>query len=1218
MVEGVVKYGRPVAHVCRDFHISRPIFYKWLKRYKAAPADKKIEALEDKKPKVERYYRQTPEKYEEAVLSAVAQYPELGVKKVVAVLPRIAGKPIVGYHGVQKILERHSLNTYEKRLAYARVQVTPVVRLISTWEEMLAKLFLLPIQTRRAVVRFVSVSAFSCFLTTVSLGILGYFGTLFSQAPGISRLGFIFATLALSVGSIFFLYSMKYYFTLALVLSFSREPGGEEESVNNNNNQNGWLSRIFNQRRKTNGFNNNIGDIKLKGSPFVSIHLPFYNEKRVAKRILKACSSMDYPHYEVIICDDSTDETVEIVQRYAKTHNAKHPNGPVIKVLHRPAREGFKGGALAHALEKIDPRTEFVIVFDADFIPYPDTIQQFLKYFKANNNNSEDYRRSKVACVAGYQWHVLNKSENWITRGVRAEYAGSYVIERSGQEVLGAMKLIHGSVYMIRADVLKEFGWGTSITEDFELTLKLYEKGYKVVYTPYIQAPAECVSTLKRLIRQRMRWAEGHSNNVKKMFTRLLITPHMTLVEKLEFLYLSPYYLQAAFFLVGTLSWLLSEAVFRTRLPFWTALWGWSLVLTNFFALPLMNTVGLFLEESEERDYLGLLSFVALSYILVPFQAYAAVKGFIEKEEGTWFRTPKTGKITDIFKRGTFYRWIRGILPWRGSGLAASLRPPRVAPAYVQDQNPYLALATANNQFNSFKIKPKRFCGVSKAALAILLAVSLTIFSFTRGMPEVLATNPSQLYFHDTDTSGVSPAGKDMDGTVGSGDASQTLNSTNTDYYWYSESWPTGSKNASIQAGDYDQYLYFGDTTGGEQSWAAYGAVPRPIDKDKNGTGFAAIFVNPTDSPVNVTYVHFDQVNTADDMFKNIQVMGYPNANWALDPDKYGLYWEGTEPVPARSATAFWAEPKGNKAAITSGITITITAGSDYTVSPTDDTEGSGADAAWAGLWLDTNSNPATPEYVDDSTAGSTDTYTVVLAEEVGKKAINAAGTLTINVPAGFTNIDPQSADGDWDNISTDGYTITAKNKNTLSGSQIDFDFTAKPPSYVESSLYVLTASFSGFDANNNIVAPNLDAVIDVSAASVTVKCYVDHVKASDGTDVTVITSSANTVIDENSTSPVTIACGSGSAQTFTSADPRRLRARIQYLSGSHLDILCDSSTNQTRLDPPTIEVPENLFSFLVAAPSIPIMIKMIVFWDERKKRQSLPGERRVYNLRGP
>src|SRR5207253_4965995 len=57
--------------------------------------------------------------------------------------------------------------------------------------------------------------------------------------------------------------------------------------------------------------------------------------------------------------------------------------------------------------------------------------------------------------------------------------------------------------------LLRELGWGRSLTEDWELTLRLYAKGYKVVYTPYAETPAECVATFGRLARQRMRWAEG-------------------------------------------------------------------------------------------------------------------------------------------------------------------------------------------------------------------------------------------------------------------------------------------------------------------------------------------------------------------------------------------------------------------------------------------------------------------------------------------------------------------------------------------------------------------------------------------------------------------------------------------------------------------------------------------------------------------------------------
>ncbi len=857
----LVDDGTQIAQVCRCFQIGRKNFYKWYQRYHQSVPGREYQAVTNKKPVVKRYWRQATNKQIEAVLKIVVKHPEYSTHRVSAALPKIAGRPTLGNHGVQNAFKRLNLNTYEKRLAYAQTHVptiTPVARGLDRLRPIFGKIPVIsaiPPPTREKFTSAFPPFVFSLFFSIVFSTIFIYWLGIISQAPTPRvKLGLFCASVSFLIGGFFFAYSMKYYFTLALVLSFSRQPseegGGYTIGLNgklNGNHKNGnggnWLLKIFGlgngngnglstsfdkTQDKDSGLNGKNGlvqagglqpsleHIKLKRYPFVSIHLPFYNEKKVAERILEACVSMDYSgqtsqaNFEIIVCDDSTDETVEIVEKFAKKWNSKLSTqgvnrGPIIKVIHRKTREGFKGGALREALKASDPRTEFVVVFDADFVPYPDTLTLFLKYFQVNGLDLSKKRfhtlktddgewkagvedrkqktESNIAVVGGYQWHVLNKSENLITKGVRAEYAGSYVIERPGRELLGALKQISGSVYMIRADLLKKVGWGTSITEDFELTLRLYAQGYKVIYTPYIQAPAECVSTLKRLIRQRMRWAEGHSNNIKKMFWRLMfgrwvkktddrgpaspagrrktevedgkqktekvwVSSPLTFAEKLELLYLSPYYLQAAFFMVGTFCWLMADVVFRARLPFWTSLWGWSLVLTNFLCLPLVNVVGLFLEESEEKDYVGLFSFIGLSYILVPFQAYASVKGFIEKEEGPWFRTPKTGRITDIFTRGKFYRWVTGILP---------RRRPIVAPAAQGvakkdlGLNPYLALTTANNRFDGFKIRRKRRRWVSKAALVVLLIFSVTLFMISHNVSIVQATSIIEtLYIEST------------------------------------------------------------------------------------------------------------------------------------------------------------------------------------------------------------------------------------------------------------------------------------------------------------------------------------------------------------------------------------------------------------------------------------------------------------------------------------
>ncbi|MBN2335442.1 glycosyltransferase [Candidatus Bathyarchaeota archaeon] len=453
--------------------------------------------------------------------------------------------------------------------------------------------------------------------------------------------------LALAFGGLYFVYALKYYVSIVIALNlFNKEsepkadtaPGGEAVHV-----------------------------------PFVSIHLPFFNEVNVARRILNACIDLDYTNYEVLVADDSRDTTLQVLRdpgwRLTK---------PIIKFVHRKDRSGYKGGALQQALRYMHPDAEYVVVFDADFVPPPDILRRFLSEFRRSRSDAKP-----VAAVQGYQLHHLNKNENWLTKGVRAEFSGSYMVERVAEEALGAMKMISGSVFMLNAELLRLLGWTTSITEDWELTLRLYLEGYRVAYTPLIQAPAEIPNTVRRLVRQRMRWAEGHTYAVRRYFRRVIRSKKLTLSEKLEFLYFAPYYLQSAFFIVGTLCWIISETS-RRRPPFWTPTLGWGLIVSNFLAIPLMGLAGVFLEGDLREDYGGVFSFMALSYIVTPYQAYAALKGLLEGEEGNWIRTLKTGNITDSVlgvKVRSLLRWLRQLnkakdIAEAGSGVTQTIKVP--------------------------------------------------------------------------------------------------------------------------------------------------------------------------------------------------------------------------------------------------------------------------------------------------------------------------------------------------------------------------------------------------------------------------------------------------------------------------------------------------------------------------------------------------------------
>ena len=736
--------GWKVNDICRHFQVSKPTFIKWRKRFEQADQQQQKDALRDSYIQGSDHHMWLGDEARNQVINAVKTNPGYSVHKLHR---HLAGQ--IGHHGIQNILSREGLNTIYKRQQYAQGYIARPVAHVPT----VAVPEIAPSKFRLLFAPFATIPKF-VISTPVTWPIALPFLLLFAYVFEFDKFfhpTLFFPTVALTFGLVFFIYSLKYYFSLIIVLAYSGQAGPMASEEQENRGIGKFMRGIFHSKGpKALAIHHDMDKISLEREPFVSIHLPFYNEKRVIDRLLKACTSQKWTNYEVVLADDSTDETTEIVKQLLSTEGrdlkktfgtddlevyvSKKAGGPTVKLIHRSTRSGFKGAALQKALENTDPRAEFVVIFDADFVPYPDTLEQFVKTFSATCGGLEKIADSKIAVVQGYQWHVLNKSENWITRGVRSEYAGSYVVERAGAELYGGLKMIAGSVFAIRTDVLKRFGWGTSITEDLELTLKLYEAGYKVAFTPFIQAPAEAVSTVKRLIRQRMRWAEGHTFNVRKMWGRLFASKNLTSREKFEFLYMGPYYLQAFFFIAGTMAWFLSEAVLKVRLPFWTAAWGWSLVFVNFLSLPMVNLIGLFLEESDERDYLGITSFILLSYVLVPFQAYAAVKALFGKEEGPWFRTPKTGRITDVFGRANLYEWIRGLKIFQKDAVFESSTRAGYAPALN------FAKISSFRPLNGYRIAGRRVRWVSRGTIAILLAAVISLNFLAFMVPESRAT----------------------------------------------------------------------------------------------------------------------------------------------------------------------------------------------------------------------------------------------------------------------------------------------------------------------------------------------------------------------------------------------------------------------------------------------------------------------------------------------
>src|SRR5205823_12540848 len=112
--------------------------------------------------------------------------------------------------------------------------------------------------------------------------------------------------------------------------------------------------------------------------PRVTVQLPVYNELYVVERLIEAACQIRYPRelLEIQVLDDSTDGTAEVAAGCVAKQRALGFN---IHHIHRANRHGFKAGALENGLKEASG--EFIAIFDADFIPAENFLEDVIDYF---------------------------------------------------------------------------------------------------------------------------------------------------------------------------------------------------------------------------------------------------------------------------------------------------------------------------------------------------------------------------------------------------------------------------------------------------------------------------------------------------------------------------------------------------------------------------------------------------------------------------------------------------------------------------------------------------------------------------------------------------------------------------------------------------------------------------------------------------------------------
>jgi len=245
--------------------------------------------------------------------------------------------------------------------------------------------------------------------------------------------------------------------------------------------------------------------------PVVTIQLPLYNEKYVAKRLIDAVCRMDYPkdklHIQVL--DDSDDDTVDLIKSIVDDSRFK---GFDIVLTHRTDRSGYKAGALKAGMTQA--KGEFVAIFDADFIPPP----WFLK--KALGHFFTDEKLGFVQC----KWGHVNENYSTLTEAQAVSLDLHFMIEQKAKSFTHLYMNFNGTAGIWRTSCIKDAGgWHTTtLVEDLDLSYRAQMKGWKCLFLEGVEVDAELPVQMNAAKRQQFRWAKGSMQVALKLLSDVM------------------------------------------------------------------------------------------------------------------------------------------------------------------------------------------------------------------------------------------------------------------------------------------------------------------------------------------------------------------------------------------------------------------------------------------------------------------------------------------------------------------------------------------------------------------------------------------------------------------------------------------------------------------------------------------------------------------------
>ena len=234
-----------------------------------------------------------------------------------------------------------------------------------------------------------------------------------------------------------------------------------------------------------------IDVVEGRFTPSVDILIPTYNEPAyILKRTVIGCQALDYAHKKIYLLDDTRREEI---RQLAEELGCEY--------ITRPNNFHAKAGNLNHALAYT--QGEFIVVFDADFIPTKNFLIRTVGFCQDPTvalvqTPQSYYNADPIARNLGLD-NVISPEEEVFYRQIEPlkDGAGSVVCS--------------GTSFVVRRSALEHAGGFVteSLSEDYFTGIQLSAKGYRLVYLNEKLSAGLAAENISAYATQRLRWARG-------------------------------------------------------------------------------------------------------------------------------------------------------------------------------------------------------------------------------------------------------------------------------------------------------------------------------------------------------------------------------------------------------------------------------------------------------------------------------------------------------------------------------------------------------------------------------------------------------------------------------------------------------------------------------------------------------------------------------------